>query len=117
MAKGGSRKAGGGGAAEFGVAAYGAAGSQMARGDGTNMIAINANACTKGGARGGARGEARGGARGEARGGAFLDTIAVPAAFIAANTMYRGRRGSRPYSRSHKFGKRMKKMTRRQRRR
>jgi hypothetical protein len=98
MAKGGSRKVGGGGAAEFGVAAYGAAGSQMARGDGTNMIAINANACTKGGARG----------------GAFLDTIAVPAAFIAANTMYKGRK---VYNRSHKFGKRMKKMTRRQRRR
>jgi hypothetical protein len=111
MAKGGSRKVGGGGAAEFGVAAYGAAGSQMARGDGTNMIAINANACTKGGARGGARGGKR---VVENRGGAFLDTIAVPAAFIAANTMYKGRK---VYNRSHKFGKRMKKMTRRQRRR
>ena len=110
MAKGGSRKAGGGGAAEFGVAAYGAAGSQIARGDGTNMIAINANACTKGGAADPKN------MRGGARGGAFLDAIAVPAAFVAANTMYRGRRGSRPYSRSHKFGKRMKKMTRRQRR-
>ena len=91
---------GGGGVVEHGVAAYGAAGSQVARGDGTNMIAINANACSKGGAKG----------------GAFLDAVAVPAAFVAANTLYKGRSGFKPFSRSRKFGKKIRKMTRRQRR-
>ena len=93
---------GGGGAAEYGVAAYGAAGSQVARGDGTNMIAINANGCSKGGAG--------------SKGGAFLDAVAVPAAFVAANTLYKGRSGFKPFSRSRKFGKKIRKMTRRQRR-
>jgi hypothetical protein len=104
--KGGSRKYnGGGGAAEYGVEAYGNMGSQVARGDGTNMIRVNANACMKGGSKCGSKG------------GAFLDTVALPVAFIAANNLYKGRKGSNPFTRSRKFGKKLRKMTRRQRRR
>ena len=87
---------GGGGAAEFGVAAYGQAGNQVARGDGTNMIAVNANACTRGGGSRAKRG---------AKGGAFLDTVALPAAFIAANNMYKPRR-AKTFRRSRKSSRR-----------
>jgi len=95
---------GGGGAAEFGTAAYGAAGSQVARGDGTNMIAVNANACTRGG---GSRAKGGAGAKwGDgAKGGAFLDTVALPAAFIAANNMYKPRR-AKTFRRSRKYSRR-----------
>jgi hypothetical protein len=119
--KGGSRKYnGGGGAAEYGVEAYGNMGSQVARGDGTNMIRVNANACMKGGSKCGSKGGSKCGSTGGAsgsKGGAFLDTVALPVAFIAANTLYKGRKGSNPFTRSRKFGKKLRKMTRRQRRR
>ena len=86
-------KRGGAGAAEWGVNAYGSAGSQHAVGNGSNVIAIAP--LVKGGSR----------RRRGQKGGIGITEVAVPAALLITNELVKRRRakkgGSRKTHRKH----------------
>jgi hypothetical protein len=104
-----SKKRGGGGASEFGVAAYGLPSQQHAASGMSNQIAVNPQPNVL---RGGKR---RSSGKHSKLGGSTLLDIAVPAALFAANHVYRPKKSSvsfRRKSRSNKFN-RTRRMTRR----